>query len=116
MRTCSRSGADCNAADAVVGGTGSETTWFSGVLVQADNNTASAMPRKRFTVVSVAAIAALLGWFNLQLDFHHMIAALWRAGARRYHNDRAPRCLIHARTGMRCGVKLFNVGGSKGPL
>ena len=69
MRTCSRSGADCNAADAVVDGTGSETSWFSGVLAQADNKTASAMLRKRFAVVSVAAIAALLGSFNLQLDF-----------------------------------------------
>jgi hypothetical protein len=75
MRTCSRSGADCNAADAVVGGTGSETTWFSGVLAQADNKTASAMLRKRFAVVSVAAIAALLGSFNLQLDFDLLGAA-----------------------------------------
>src|SRR3974390_874895 len=75
MRTCSRSRADCNATYVVVGGTGSETSWFSGVLVQADNNTANAMPRNRFAVVSVAAIAALLGSFNVQLDFDWLGAA-----------------------------------------
>src|ERR1017187_7336092 len=59
MRRCSRSSAGCISACAEVCGTGSETWRLSGVLVQPASSTASAMPRSRFAVVSVAVMPAL---------------------------------------------------------
>src|SRR3974377_1046204 len=100
MRTCSRWVRDCTPADGGVGGTGSETSWFSGVLVQADNNTASAMPRNRFAVVSVAAIAALLGSFNLQLDFDVLGAAATTLIGPTLPDPPAHRC--HERQAFQC--------------
>src|ERR1700687_4531472 len=71
MRRCSRSSAGSLSAGEAACGTGSETCLMSGMLVQPANNmvSASASPRRRFAVVSVAAMASvrefdLLGLFG----------------------------------------------------